>query len=64
MDWPGENGNQKLYLPVRNKTNYGTNWKTKLEQGASWGLSKENKTSKYVERKVKEKNKERIDIQS
>ena len=27
-------GNQELYLPVKNKTNYSTNWKTKLNQGA------------------------------
>ena len=25
---------QKLYLPVKNKTNLRTNWKTKLKQGA------------------------------
>ena len=31
-------GNQKVYLPVKNKTNLGTNWKTKLKQGAKWGL--------------------------
>ena len=31
-------GNQKLYLPVKNKTNLSTNWKTKLKQGAKWGI--------------------------
>ena len=29
-------GNQKLYLPVKNKTNLSRNWKTKLNQGAKW----------------------------
>ena len=29
-------GNQKLYLPVKNKTNLSTNWKQK--QGAKWGI--------------------------
>ena len=29
-------GNKKLYLPVKNKTNLSTNWKTKLKQGAKW----------------------------
>ena len=29
---------QKLYLPVKNKTNYSTNWKTKLTQGVSQGI--------------------------
>ena len=33
-------GNQKLYLSVKNKTNLSTNWKTKLKQGAKWGISK------------------------
>ena len=32
-------GNQKLYLPVKNKTNQGTNWKTKLKQLANWGIN-------------------------
>ena len=27
-------GNKKLYLPVKNKTNLSTKWKTKLKQGA------------------------------
>ena len=27
---------KKLYLPVENKINSSTNWKTKLKQGASW----------------------------
>jgi len=27
--------NKKLHLPVKNKTNLSTNWKTKLKQGAS-----------------------------
>ena len=31
-------GNQKLYLPVKNKANLSTNWKTKLKQGAKWGI--------------------------
>ena len=31
-------GNQKLYLPVKNKTNLSTNWKIKLKQGAKWGI--------------------------
>ena len=31
-------GNQKLYLPVKNKTNLITNWKTKLKQGAKWRI--------------------------
>ena len=31
-------GNQKLYLSVKNKTNLSTNWKTKLKQGAKWGI--------------------------
>ena len=31
-------GNQKLYLPVKNKTNLSTNWKTKLKPGAKWGI--------------------------
>ena len=30
--------NQKLHLPVKNKTNLSTNWKTKLKQGAQWGI--------------------------
>ena len=32
-------GNQKLYLPVKNKTNLSTNWKAKLKQGANWGIN-------------------------
>ena len=31
-------GNQKIYLPVKNKINLGINWKTKLKQDAKWGL--------------------------
>ena len=31
-------GNQKLYLPVKNKANLSTNWKMKLKQGAKWGI--------------------------
>ena len=54
-------GNQKLYLPVKIKTNLSTNWKTRLKQGAKWGIKHENNTNKYVERKGK---KERIDMQS
>ena len=34
---PANKGNQKLYLPVKNKTK-STNWKTKLKQGANWGI--------------------------
>jgi len=30
-------GSQKLYLPVKNKTNQSTNWKPKLKQDAKWG---------------------------
>ena len=29
---------QELYLPVKNKTNLSTNWKTKLKQDAKWGM--------------------------
>ena len=35
---PVNKGNKKLYLPVKNKTNLRTNWKTKLKQGAKWGI--------------------------
>ena len=35
---PANKGNKKLYLPVKNKTNYSTNWKTKLKQGAKWEI--------------------------
>jgi len=31
-------GNQKLYLPIKNKANLSTNWKTKLKQGAKWEI--------------------------
>ena len=31
-------GNQKFYLPVKNKTNFSTNWKAKFKQGAKWGI--------------------------
>ena len=31
-------GNKNLYLPVKNKTNLNTNWKTKLKQGWKWGI--------------------------
>ena len=31
-------GNQKFYFPVKNKSNLSTNWKTKLKQGAKWGI--------------------------
>ena len=49
-------GNQKFYFPVNNKSNLSTNWKTKLKQGAKWGIKQE-KQNKYVERKgKKEKN--------
>ena len=30
--------NQNLYLPVKNKTTLSTHWKTKLKQGAKWGI--------------------------
>ena len=46
-------GNQELYFPVKGKTNLSTNWKTKLKQGAKWGMKQSNKTNKYVERKGK-----------
>ena len=29
---------QELYLPVKNKTNLSTNWKTKLKQSTKWGI--------------------------
>ena len=29
-------GSQKLYLPVKNKSNLSTNWKTKLKKSAKW----------------------------
>ena len=29
---------KKLYLPVKNKINLSTNWKTELKQGAKWGI--------------------------
>ena len=36
---PVNKGNQKLYLPVKKKTNLSTNWKTgKLKQSAKWGI--------------------------
>ena len=35
---PANKGNKKLYLPVKNKTNLWTNWKTKLKQGAKQGI--------------------------
>ena len=31
-------GNQKLYVPVKNKTDLSTNWKTKLKQGTKWKI--------------------------
>ena len=31
-------GNKKLYLPVKEKANYSTNWKTKLKQGVKSGI--------------------------
>ena len=31
-------GNKKLYLPVKNKTNYTSHWRTKRKQGAKWGI--------------------------
>ena len=37
---PGNKGNKKLYLPVKNQTNLSTNWKKKkkLKQDAKWGI--------------------------
>ena len=35
---PVNKGNQKSYLPVKNKTNKKTNWKTELKQGAKCGI--------------------------
>ena len=35
---PANKGNQKLYLPVKNKSNLSTSWKIKLKQGAKWGI--------------------------
>ena len=32
---PVNKENQKVYLPVKNKTNQSTNWKTKLKQAAN-----------------------------
>ena len=52
----------KLYLPVKNKNSQSTNLKTKLKQGAKWGINNENKTNKYVERRGKKEKKARIDI--
>ena len=37
---PVNKRNQKLYLPDKNKTNLSTNWKTKLKQGAKWGIKR------------------------
>ena len=31
-------GNEKLSLPVKNKSNLSINWKTKLKQGPKWGI--------------------------
>ena len=33
-------GNQKLYLPIKNRANLSINWKTKLKQGAKWEIRK------------------------
>ena len=35
---PANKGNKKLYLPVKNKTNLSTIWRTKLKQGTNWGI--------------------------
>ena len=35
---PVNKENQKVYLPVKNKTNQSTNWKTKLKQDAKWAI--------------------------
>ena len=53
-------GNQKLYFPVKNKSNLSTNWKTKLKQGAKWGI-KQWKNNCQI---CWEKRKERKDMQS
>ena len=61
MAWTGK-GNKK-YLPVKNKTNLVTNWKTKLKQGAKWGIKQwiQNQQIFWEERNER---KERLDMQS
>ena len=56
-------GYKKLYLPVMNKTNLSSNWKTKLKQSAKWGIKQriQNQQICWEERKEK---KERLDMQS
>ena len=56
---PVNKGNQKLYLPVKNKTNLSTNWKTKLMQGAKWEIKqwKLNKQISWEERKERKSRK-------
>ena len=52
-------GNQKLYLPIKNKANLSTNWKTKLKQGAKWRIKqwKQNEQICWEKRKeIKERN--------
>ena len=56
-------GNQKLYLPVKNKANLSTNWKTKLKQGAKWGIKQWKQNQQICWEERKERN-ERIDMQS
>ena len=56
-------GNKKLYLPVKKKTNLSTNWKTKLKQGANWGIKQWKQISQIYWEERKER-KERIDMQS
>ena len=57
-------GNQKLYLPVKNKSNQSTNQKTKLKQGAKREKGHESKINEYVERNGKKVRKKSIDMQS
>ena len=54
-------GNKKLYLPVKNKTNLSTNWKTKLKQGAKWGIKqwKQNEQIYWEEKKERKERKNR-----
>ena len=42
---PAKKWNQKVYLPVKNKTNLSTNWKTKLKQCAKWGIKQWKQTN-------------------
>ena len=51
-------GNQKLYLPAKNKTNESINWKTKLKQDAKWGI-KQWKQDYQIHCEVRKERKER-----